>query len=113
MTDLCEQFSEFPPGHMYDSASDKTTMYYTPFWMDPSLPAQSKIHPADLRDAFEKSVVSHMMADVPYGVLLSGGLDSSLVASIMSRHCKRRVETNEREPAYWPQLHSFSIGLET
>jgi len=107
MTDLCEQFSEFPPGHMYDSASDKTTMYYTPFWMDPSLQAQSKIHPADLRDAFEKSVVSHMMADVPYGVLLSGGLDSSLVASIMSRHFTQPTGSG----AAWPRLHSFSIGL--
>eukprot|EP00913_Durusdinium_trenchii_P004888 g4537.t1 len=61
-----------------------------------------------LREAFERSVISHMMSDVPYGVLLSGGLDSSLVAAIMSRNSQRRQHTG---PAAWPQLHSFSIGL--
>merc|ERR1719401_1577136 len=86
-------------------------MFYTPRWWDASaVPTEAIALPA-LREAFERSVISHLMADVPYGVLLSGGLDSSLVASIMSRHCHRRVESEGREPAHWPTLHSFSIGL--
>merc|ERR1719378_95572 len=95
------------------SADAKPRMAYTPSWWEASRMPTPKIAPEALRAAFEKSVVSHMMSDVPYGVLLSGGLDSSLVASIMSRHCARRVESDGREPAYWPQLHSFSVGLKT
>ena len=64
-----------------------------------------------IRHAFEEAVISHMMSDVAYGVLLSGGLDSSLCASVMSRHCKKRIEDGERSDAYYPRLHSFSIGL--
>merc|ERR1719436_117987 len=81
--------------------------------MDPSKLPTEAIALSALREAFEKSVISHLMSDVPYGVLLSGGLDSSLVASIMSRHCHRRIETGGKEPAHWPQLHSFSVGLKT
>jgi asparagine synthase (glutamine-hydrolysing) len=65
-----------------------------------------------LRTLLEKSVVKRLMTDVPYGVLLSGGLDSSLVASIASRHAAMRVEDDEKNQAWWPRLHSFAIGLE-
>jgi len=109
---ISHRYEEFPPGHVYDSASDKKTMFYTPKWWDGAMLPTAPITLCHLREAFEKSVISHLMSDVPYGVLLSGGLDSSLVASIMSRHCQRRVETDGKEPAYWPQLHSFSVGLE-
>mmetsp|Transcript_110438 Transcript_110438/g.276464 ORF Transcript_110438/g.276464 Transcript_110438/m.276464 type:complete len:601 (+) Transcript_110438:60-1862(+) len=108
----CMRYEEFPPGHVYHSSTDKRKLFYTPRWMDASIVPTEAIALTKLRDAFEKSVISHLMSDVPYGVLLSGGLDSSLVASIMSRHCQRRIETDGREPAYWPQLHSFSIGLQ-
>jgi asparagine synthase (glutamine-hydrolysing) len=107
----CSRYEEFPPGHLYNSSTKERKVFYTPRWWDSSVVPSQEITLTALREAFEKSVVSHMMSDVPYGVLLSGGLDSSLVASIMSRHCSKRVETGERDTAYWPQLHSFSVGL--
>mmetsp|Transcript_37996 Transcript_37996/g.80786 ORF Transcript_37996/g.80786 Transcript_37996/m.80786 type:complete len:604 (-) Transcript_37996:170-1981(-) len=107
----CNRYEIFPPGHVYDSGSDERRSFYTPRWWEPSLVPTEEMKLQTLREAFERSVISHLMSDVPYGVLLSGGLDSSLVASIMSRHCHRRIETDGREPAYWPQLHSFSVGL--
>eukprot|EP00405_Crypthecodinium_cohnii_P020000 CAMPEP_0206475182 /NCGR_PEP_ID=MMETSP0324_2-20121206/33927_1 /ASSEMBLY_ACC=CAM_ASM_000836 /TAXON_ID=2866 /ORGANISM="Crypthecodinium cohnii, Strain Seligo" /LENGTH=591 /DNA_ID=CAMNT_0053950491 /DNA_START=36 /DNA_END=1811 /DNA_ORIENTATION=- len=107
----CKRLELFQPGHIYNSKVGKAVPFYTPRWKDSSIVPTEEIALTTLREAFEKSVVSHLMSDVPYGVLLSGGLDSSLVASIMSRHCQRRVETDGKEPAYWPQLHSFSIGL--
>src|SRR5881628_1920534 len=70
------------------------------------------VPPGKLRAAFEAAVHRQLMSDVPYGVLLSGGLDSSLVAACVARFAKRRVESDDREEAWWPRLHSFSIGLE-
>ena len=62
--------------------------------------------------ALESSIISHLMTDVPYGVLLSGGLDSSIIAALTQKHAGMRVEDRERSPAWWPRLHSFAIGLE-
>eukprot|EP00929_Paragymnodinium_shiwhaense_P012471 TRINITY_DN1196_c0_g3_i1.p1 TRINITY_DN1196_c0_g3~~TRINITY_DN1196_c0_g3_i1.p1 ORF type:complete len:595 (-),score=153.97 TRINITY_DN1196_c0_g3_i1:216-2000(-) len=107
----CTRLEAFPPGHVYNSKTQERKLYYTPTWWEPSKVPTEEITLTKLREAFEQSVLSHLMSDVPYGVLLSGGLDSSLVASIMSRHCHRRIETGGREPAHWPQLHSFSTGL--
>lgn len=67
---------------------------------------------AELRQALEDSVKSHLMSDVPYGVLLSGGLDSSVISAITKKFAARRVEDQERSEARWPQLHSFAVGLE-
>jgi asparagine synthase (glutamine-hydrolysing) len=67
---------------------------------------------AALRQALEDAVVSHLMTDVPYGVLLSGGLDSSITAALAAKHAEMRVEDHEEKPAWWPRLHSFAIGLE-
>eukprot|EP00930_Biecheleria_cincta_P000986 TRINITY_DN102166_c0_g1_i1.p1 TRINITY_DN102166_c0_g1~~TRINITY_DN102166_c0_g1_i1.p1 ORF type:complete len:596 (+),score=103.03 TRINITY_DN102166_c0_g1_i1:66-1853(+) len=107
---FCERYEEFPPGHILDSKTGQRRLFYTPRWYEPSPMPTEEIALVTLREAFEAAVISHMMSDVPYGVLLSGGLDSSLVASIMSRNCQRRH--GSAEPAAWPQLHSFSIGLE-
>jgi len=107
----CTRYEAFPPGHVYNSETKERKMFYTPRWWDASVLPTEAIDLTALREAFETAVVSHMMSDVPYGVLLSGGLDSSLVASIMSRHCRRRVESGEVDQAYWPTLHSFCVGL--
>jgi asparagine synthase (glutamine-hydrolysing) len=85
--------------------------YYDPAWQTREA-SREDANPERLREALEAAVVKRLMTDVPYGVLLSGGLDSSLVASIAARHAGRRVEDGERSEAWWPRLHSFCIGLE-
>src|SRR5271156_4594552 len=86
---VCDKVISFPPGHIYDSKTDKTTRYYQPSWWDPAKVPTTPIDYKLLRETFERSVRKRLMAEVPYGVLLSGGLDSSLVASIAQRETLR------------------------
>jgi asparagine synthase (glutamine-hydrolysing) len=126
---VCDDIIAFPPGHVYDSKTDKLTRYFEPKWWDadkvPSTPTDLKL----LRTTLEKSVRKRLMAEVPYGVLLSGGLDSSLVAAIAQRETLRMQEAAKKSNAssedlvgiddnaelasapFFQQLHSFSIGL--
>lgn len=106
----CPRLVEFPPGHYYHSKEGRFVRWYDEPWMH-EVPKR-KVSLVRLRSEFEAAVKRQLMSDVPYGVLISGGLDSSLVAAVAARYRKRRVETGGREEAWWPQLHSFSIGLE-
>ncbi len=108
---VCADVATFPPGHYFDSSEGKLVRYYEKAWRDYAATEGVTIAPADLRDAFEKAVHRQLMTDVPYGVLLSGGLDSSLVAACAARFARHRVEEDDQSEAWWPRLHSFAIGL--
>ena len=109
---LCADVSAFPPGHVYDSADGELRRYYHKDWREYAATQGKSLGSADLRQAFEQAVHRQLMTDVPYGVLLSGGLDSSLVAACAARFARHRIEDNDRAEAWWPRLHSFAIGLD-
>ena len=109
---VCADVAPFPPGHVYDSERGQAVSYRSPGWRDYDATQGRTIEPAALRAAFEAAVHRQMMTDVPYGVLLSGGLDSSLVAAVAAGFARRRIEDDDRDEAWWPRLHSFAIGLE-
>ena len=106
---FCSRIEEFPPGHYYLGKENRFVKWYKPSWAT-SIP-EKKVSLPRLRSELERSVKRQLMSDVPYGVLISGGLDSSLIAAIASRYRKKRVESHDTEEAWWPRLHSFSVGL--
>ncbi len=108
---LCKSIEDFPPGHFLDSEVGQPVRYYEPSWRSYDAVAGKKCDLAALRTSLEQAVERQLMCDVPYGVLLSGGLDSSIVSALAQRHSKNRVEDGGLGPAWWPQLHSFAIGL--
>ena len=109
---VCKTISEFPPGHYLWSKEGKITKYYKRDWMEYDNVKDNTSDLDELRVAFEKAVKSHMMSDVPYAVLLSGGLDSSLVSAVAAQYVAKRVEDEDKTDAWWPRLHSFAVGLE-
>ncbi|WP_018984479.1 asparagine synthase B [Salinimonas chungwhensis] len=109
---ICKTISEFPPGHYLWSKDGEVTRYYQRDWMDYANVKDNETDLGELKDAFEKSVKSHLMSDVPYAVLLSGGLDSSLVSAVAAQYVAKRVEDEDKTDAWWPRLHSFAVGLE-
>ncbi len=111
LADSCADVAQFPPGHYYDSASGALVQYYRKPWRDYAAVQGVEVSKQELREAFERAVHRQLMTDVPYGVLLSGGLDSSLVAAVAARFARKRIEENDEAEAWWPRLHSFAIGL--
>jgi len=109
----CSIIEEFPPGHYYFSQDEKPTKWYHRDWMDFETVKDNTTSLEDLRKALEAAVQRQLMTDVPYGVLLSGGLDSSIVSAVAKKFAAKRIETGGTEPAWWPQLHSFAVGLES
>ena len=107
----CADVAQFPPGHWFDTATGALTQYYQRPWRDYAAVEGVEVPLAELREAFEAAVHRQLMTDVPYGVLLSGGLDSSLVAAVAARYARNRIEDGDTTEAWWPRLHSFAIGL--
>ncbi|GGA82517.1 asparagine synthase B [Neiella marina] len=111
LTPVCNRVETFPPGHYLDSTTGEITRYYNRDWHSFDAVKDNESSVAELREALEESVKSHLMSDVPYGVLLSGGLDSSVTSAVAQKFSKRRVEDDEKSEAWWPRLHSFAVGL--
>lgn len=109
---FCERYEPFLPGHCYYCKDGKMTRWYVRDWTQYEAVADAPASVSALREGLEKAVREQLMSDVPYGVLLSGGLDSSVISAIAKRYAARRVETDGKMAAWWPQLHSFAIGLE-
>jgi asparagine synthase (glutamine-hydrolysing) len=109
---VCNKIEEFLPGHYLFSKDGIMTKWYKRDWMEYSSVEKNETSIEDLRSAFEASVHRQLMSDVPYGVLLSGGLDSSVVSAIAKKFAPKRIETQDKSEAWWPQLHSFAVGLE-
>ncbi len=111
LTPVCKSVQEFPPGHYLWSKDGELTRYYERDWMDYDNVKDNVTDKLALRDALEDAVKRQLMCDVPYGVLLSGGLDSSIISAVTKQYAARRVEDDGKSEAWWPQLHSFAVGL--
>ncbi|WP_105902481.1 asparagine synthase B [Vibrio gangliei] len=109
---VCKTISEFPPGCYYGSDDAEPVRYYQRDWMEYAAVQGNSTSKEDLTQALEDAVKRQLMTDVPYGVLLSGGLDSSITSAVAKRFAAMRIEDDEQSQAWWPQLHSFAIGLE-
>lgn len=108
---FADEYEVFPPGHYYSSREGKMTRWYRRDWMEYDAVKDRPADSAQLREALEKAVRHQLMSDVPYGVLLSGGLDSSIISAIAKKYAAHRIENESRTEAWWPQLHSFAVGL--
>ena len=109
---VCTKIELFPPGHFLNSGDSKPERWYETEWDTYESVKDNLTSIETLHDALSDAVHRQLMSDVPYGVLLSGGLDSSITSALAKKFAAKRVESNDTQAAWWPQLHSFSVGLE-
>lgn len=107
----CERYEPFLPGHYYWSKDPGMKRWYKRDWFDYDAVKDNPASSEEIRQALRSAVKKQMMSDVPYGVLLSGGLDSSVISAITQSFSERRIEDNSETKAWWPRLHSFAVGL--
>lgn len=107
----CDSYEPFLPGHYYRGSEGKMTRWYKREWESYENVKDNSASVAELHDALEAAVKRQLMCDVPYGVLLSGGLDSSIISAVAKKFAAKRVESGSTQAAWWPQLHSFAVGL--
>ncbi|WP_080904837.1 asparagine synthase B [Parabacteroides sp. Marseille-P3160] len=105
------EYDQFKPGHYFYSEDKDYTKWYERDWMDYENVKDNEADKEELRKALEAAVHRQLMSDVPYGVLLSGGLDSSIISAVAKLYAAKRIESGNKQDAWWPQLHSFAIGL--
>jgi len=108
---VCNKIQEFLPGHYLYSKDGEMKKWYKRDWMEYDAVENNPADIAELKQALESSVHRQLMSDVPYGVLLSGGLDSSIISAIAKKYAGHRVESKDTQEAWYPQLHSFAVGL--
>ncbi|MCA0933795.1 asparagine synthase B [Lutimonas saemankumensis] len=109
---VCTKIELFPPGYYLSSKDGELTRWYDRDWTEYEAVKENQTSIDELHDALEAAVHRQLMSDVPYGVLLSGGLDSSVTSALAKKYADKRVESGDTQEAWWPRLHSFSVGLE-
>ena len=109
---VCSKIELFPPGHYMSSRDGEFVKWYNREWTEYDAVKENETSIAEVKQALEDAVHRQLMSDVPYGVLLSGGLDSSVTSAIAKKYAQKRVESDDTSEAWYPQLHSFSVGLE-
>ena len=112
LINVCETIKEFPPGHYLYSKEGEIKRYYKRDWVEFENVKENQTDRKLLRNSLEQAVHRQLMSDVPYGLLLSGGLDSSIIAAIAHKFADKRIESDDTQDAWWPKLHTFAIGLE-
>jgi asparagine synthase (glutamine-hydrolysing) len=109
---VCTKIELFPPGHYLSSKDGELKQWYSRDWMEYDAVKENETIIQEIKEALEAAVHRQLMSDVPYGVLLSGGLDSSVTSAIAKKYAQKRIESDDTSEAWWPQLHSFAVGLE-